>query len=138
MRRAVALLAAALLLAGCAGCGGDGAEPGAPKGVALVLDFAPNAAHSGIYAARRQGFYEQAGLDVTVRVPGASTDAPRLLEAGRADFAVLDVHDLGIARARGRGVVGAMPVVQRPPGSVRSPRAGPVRRRLDREGRSVG
>ena len=138
MRRAVALLATALLLAGCAGCGGDGAEPGAPKGVALVLDFAPNAAHSGIYAARRQGFYEQAGLDVTVRVPGASTDAPRLLEAGRVDFAVLDVHDLGIARERGLAVVGAMPVVQRPLASILARRDGPVLRPRDLEGRTVG
>src|SRR6185312_5975944 len=58
MRRAVALLAAALLLAGIAGCGGSGAEPGAPKGATLVLDFVPNAVHSGIYAAQREGYYE--------------------------------------------------------------------------------
>ena len=55
MRRAVALLAAALLLAGVAGCGGSGAEPGAPKGATLVLDFTPNAVHSGIYAAQARG-----------------------------------------------------------------------------------
>ena len=52
MRRVAALLAAALLLAGAAGCGEDGAEPGAPEGATLVLDFTPNAVHSGIYAAR--------------------------------------------------------------------------------------
>jgi putative hydroxymethylpyrimidine transport system substrate-binding protein len=138
MRRAAALLAAALLLAGCAGSGGDGAEPGAPKGVALVLDFAPNAAHSGIYTAQRQGFYADRGLDLTVRVPGASTDAPRLLEAGRVDFAVLDIHDLGIARERGLDVVGAMPVVQRPLASILARHDGPVRRPRDLEGRTVG
>ena len=55
MRRAVALLAAALLLAGAAGCGGGGAEPGAPRGASLILDFTPNAVHSGIYAARARG-----------------------------------------------------------------------------------
>jgi ABC-type nitrate/sulfonate/bicarbonate transport system substrate-binding protein len=56
MDRAVALLAAALLLAGLAGCGGSGAEPGAPKGATIVLDFTPNAVHSGIYAAQAEGF----------------------------------------------------------------------------------
>ena len=55
MRRAVALLAAALALAGVAGCGGGGAEPGAPIGATLVLDFTPNAVHSGIYAAQAEG-----------------------------------------------------------------------------------
>jgi putative hydroxymethylpyrimidine transport system substrate-binding protein len=138
MKRAVALLAAVLLLVGVAGCGGDGAEPGAPKGVTLVLDFVPNAVHSGIYAARRQGYYRDAGIDLTIRQPGESTDAPKLLEAGRADFAILDVHDLGIARERGLDVVGAMPIVQRPLAAVIARGNGPVRRPRDLEGHTVG
>jgi putative hydroxymethylpyrimidine transport system substrate-binding protein len=136
MRRAVALLAAVLLLAGAAGCGGDGAEPGVPKGATLVLDFTPNAVHSGIYAAQTQGFYRDAGVDLKVQQPGESTDAPKLLAAGRTDFAILDVHDLGIARERGLDLVGVTAIVQRPLAaviardSVTSPR--------DLEGRTVG
>ena len=49
-----ALLAAALLLVGSAGCAARGAEPGVPKGAVLVLDFTPNAAHAGVYAAQHQ------------------------------------------------------------------------------------
>jgi putative hydroxymethylpyrimidine transport system substrate-binding protein len=138
MRRAVALLAAVLLLAGAAGCGGSGAEPGAPRGVTLVLDFTPNAAHSGIYAARRQDLYREAGIDLTIRQPGESTDAPKLLAAGRAEFAILDIHDLGIARERGLEVVGAMPIVQRPLAAVIARADGPVRRPRDLGGRGVG
>jgi putative hydroxymethylpyrimidine transport system substrate-binding protein len=138
MRRVAALLAAALLLAGAAGCGGDGAEPGAPKGVALVLDFVPNAVHSGIYAAQQEGYYRKRGIDLTIRQPGESTDAPKLLEAGRADFAILDIHDLGIARERGLDVVGTMPIVQRPLAAVIARGAGPVRRPRDLEGHTVG
>jgi ABC-type nitrate/sulfonate/bicarbonate transport system substrate-binding protein len=138
MRRAVALLAAVLLLVGVAGCGGNGAEPGAPKGVTLVLDFVPNAVHSGIYAAQRQGYYDDRGIDLTIRQPGESTDAPKLLEAGRADFAILDIHDLGIARERGLDVVGTMPIVQRPLAAVIARGNGPVRRPRDLEGHTVG
>lgn len=138
MRRAVALLAAVLLLAGVAGCGGSGAEPGAPKGVTLVLDFVPNAVHSGIYAAQRQGYYRDQGIDLTIRQPGESTDAPKLLEAGRADFAILDIHDLGIARERGLDVVGTMPIVQRPLAAVIARGNGPVHRPRDLEGHTVG
>ena len=138
MRRVAALLAAALLLAGAAGCGGSGAEPGAPKGATLVLDFVPNAVHSGIYAAQRQGYYRDAGIDLTIRQPGESTDAPKLLEAGRADFAILDIHDLGIARERGLDVVGMMPIVQRPLAAVIARGDGPVRRPRDLEGHTVG
>ncbi len=136
MRVFVALLAAALLLSGAAGCGGDGAEPGAPAGATLVLDFTPNAVHSGIYAAQRQGYYREEGIDLTVRQPGESTDAPKLLEAGRADFAILDIHDLGIARERGLDLVGVMPVVQRPLAAVIA--AESIERPRELAGRTVG
>jgi putative hydroxymethylpyrimidine transport system substrate-binding protein len=136
MRRAVALLAAVLLLAGVAGCGEDGAEPGVPKGAALVLDFIPNPVHSGIYAARAEGFYEDAGVELAIHQPGESTDAPKLLAAGRTDFAILDIHDLGIAREKGLDLVGVMPIVQRPLAAVIA--RDDVRRPRDLERRTVG
>jgi ABC-type nitrate/sulfonate/bicarbonate transport system substrate-binding protein len=138
MRRAVALLAAALLVAGIAGCGGGGAEPGVPKGASLVLDFTPNAVHSGIYAARAQGFYSDAGVKLEIDQPGESTDAPKLLAAGRTDFAILDIHDLGIAREKGLDLVGVMPIVQRPLAAVIAGRSSGVQRPRELEGHTVG
>ncbi len=138
MRRAVALLAAALLLAGLAGCGGSGAEPGVPKGATVVLDFVPNAVHTGIYAAQAEGFYEDAGIDLHVQVPGESTDAPKLLAAGRTDFAILDITDLGIADEKGLELVGLMPIVQAPLAAVLARRDGPVKRPRDMDGHQVG
>jgi NitT/TauT family transport system substrate-binding protein/putative hydroxymethylpyrimidine transport system substrate-binding protein len=138
MRRAVALLAAALLLAGVAGCGGSGAEPGAPKGATVVLDFTPNAVHSGIYAAQAEDFYSGAGIDLQIQVPGESTDAPKLLAAGRTDFAILDITDLGIADEKGLELVGVMPIVQAPLAAVLARRDGPVKRPRDMVGHQVG
>jgi putative hydroxymethylpyrimidine transport system substrate-binding protein len=138
MRWVAALLAAAFLLAGAAGCGGGGAEPGVPQGATLVLDFTPNAVHSGAYAARRRGFYRDAGIDLAIRQPGESTDAPKLLAAGRTDFAILDIHDLGIARERGLEPVGLTAIVQRPLAAVIAAGDGPVRRPRDLDGRTVG
>lgn len=138
MRSAAALLAAVIALAGAAGCGGGGAEPGAPRGATLVLDFSPNAVHSGIYAAHAEGFYEAAGVDLRIEPPGESSDSPKLLAAGRADFAILDIHDLGIARERGIDLVGLMPIVQRPLASVIARGDGPVHRPRQLEGRRVG
>jgi putative hydroxymethylpyrimidine transport system substrate-binding protein len=138
MRRAVALLAAALLLAGVAGCGGSGAEPGAPKGATVVLDFVPNAVHTGIYAAQAEGFYEDAGIDLHIQVPGESTDAPKLLAAGRTDFAILDITDLGIADEKGLELVGLMPIVQAPLAAILARKDGPVKRPADLDGHSVG
>jgi NitT/TauT family transport system substrate-binding protein/putative hydroxymethylpyrimidine transport system substrate-binding protein len=138
MKGVAALLAAALLLAGASGCGGSGAEPGAPIGATLVLDFTPNAVHSGIYAAQREGYYRDAGIDLTIRQPGESTDAPKLLEAGRTDFAILDIHDLGIAREQGLDLVGTMPLVQRPLAAVIARDGNGVSEPRDLEGHTVG
>jgi putative hydroxymethylpyrimidine transport system substrate-binding protein len=138
MRRAVALLAAALLLAGVVGCGGSGAEPGAPKGATVVLDFTPNAVHTGIYAAQAEGFYEDAGIDLHIQIPGESTDAPKLLTAGRTDFAILDITDLGLADEKGLELVGLMPIVQQPLAAILARKDGPVKRPRDLDGHTVG
>jgi NitT/TauT family transport system substrate-binding protein/putative hydroxymethylpyrimidine transport system substrate-binding protein len=138
MRWVAALLAAVGALLVATGCGGGGAEPGAPRGATLVLDFTPNAGHTGIYAALARGDYRRAGVDLTVREPGSSTDAPKLLAAGRADFAILDIHDLGIARERGLDVVGVMPIVQRPLASVIARADRGIASPRDLQGRTVG
>jgi putative hydroxymethylpyrimidine transport system substrate-binding protein len=146
MKSFAALLAAVLLAAVASGCGGDGAEPGAPDGATmpasskatLVLDFTPNAVHSGIYAARSQGFYADEGVDLAVREPGETSDAPKLLAAGKTDFAILDIHDLGIAREHGLDLVGVMPIVNAPLASVIARGDGPVKRPRDLDGNSVG
>jgi putative hydroxymethylpyrimidine transport system substrate-binding protein len=113
MRKALILLAAALI----AGCGG---ASNAPQGqdATLVLDFTPNAIHAGIYTALARSFDQGEGVNLHVIAPSASTDSIKLLQTGRADFAILDIHDLAIARERGADIVGIMAIVQRPLASL--------------------
>jgi putative hydroxymethylpyrimidine transport system substrate-binding protein len=138
MRIAAASLAAVLAVA-LAGCGGDdGAEPGAPTEATLVLDFTPNAVHAGIYTALRRGFFDEEGVDLELIEPGASTDAPKLLEAGRAEFAILDINDLGIAVERGFDLIAVAGIVQRPLASVIAADRSEVRTPADLAGGEVG
>lgn len=135
--KVVALLAAVLALA-LAACGDDGAEPGASYEATLILDFAPNAVHAGLYAALDRGWFAGEGLDLEIREPGDSTDAPKLLEAGRAEFAVLDINDWGIARDRGLDLVPVAALVQVPLAAVIAGDRSEVRRPRDLEGKTVG
>jgi ABC-type nitrate/sulfonate/bicarbonate transport system substrate-binding protein len=108
---AALLLAAAIALSGC----GAAREDRAPNSSAtLLLDFQPNAVHTGIYMAIARGYDDALGVNLRVRVPGDSTDAVKLLVSGRSQFAILDIHDLAIARERGRDLVGVMALVQTP------------------------
>jgi putative hydroxymethylpyrimidine transport system substrate-binding protein len=138
MRRVAALLAAALLGAGLLACGGGGAEPGAPRGATLVLDFQPNAVHSGIYAAQADGYFRDEGLDLSIQEPSSTADSAKLLETGRADFAVMDINDFGIARERGLDLVAIAAVVQRPLASVIARDRDEVRTPADLAGKTIG
>jgi putative hydroxymethylpyrimidine transport system substrate-binding protein len=100
-----------------AACGGSPAQLPL-RDATLVLDFTPNPVHVGIYAALAHHLDRQAGLRLRVVAPTASTDSIKLLESGRADFAILDIHDLAIARAHGADVVGIMAIVERPLAAV--------------------
>jgi len=101
-----------------AGCGGTSGGDRPNEEASLLLDFTPNAVHAGIYVATSRGYDDAEGVQLEVRAPGASTDALRLLQAGRVDMAVLDIHDLALAREQGRDIVGVMAVVQRPLAAV--------------------
>jgi putative hydroxymethylpyrimidine transport system substrate-binding protein len=134
--RAAALAAAAALVIGLVGaCGTQATGPGV-KNATLVLDFTPNAIHAGIYAAIAHRFDRDEGVALHVIIPSQSTDAIKLLLTGRTDFAILDIHDLAIARERGQDVVGVMAIVQRPLAAVIAQPAITDPRMLD--GRLVG
>jgi len=135
MRRVAAPLAAVLCTLAMAGCGG-GAEPGAPEGASLILDFTPNAVHTGIYVAQHRGYFEDEGIDMEIREPSATSDAPKLLEAGRVDFAILDINDLGLAVERGFSVKPLAAIVDRPLAAVIA--SDDVSRPRELEGREVG
>lgn len=141
MTRIAASLAALLLAAALSACGGSGAEPDAPDDGAratLILDFQPNAVHAGIYSALAEGDLADRGIDLSVEQPGASTDAPKLLAAGRVDLAVMDISDLAIARERGAELVAVGALVQRPLAAVIAADRNEVRRPADLAGRTVG
>jgi len=121
MRRILAVLLLLAAAAAASGCGSGGAGGGASateRTAALVLDFTPNAVHAGIYTALARGYDRAAGVRLKIVTPTASTDSIRLLETGRAGFAILDIHDLAIARERGADVVGIMAIAERPLASV--------------------
>jgi len=138
MRSWAALLAAVIAATGLGACGGDGAEPGASQEATLVLDFQPNAVHAGIYAALHRGYFEDEGIDLTIQEPSASTDAPKFLETGRADLAIMDINDFGIALERGLDLRMLAALVQRPLAAVIAADRDAVRRPRDLEGGTVG
>jgi putative hydroxymethylpyrimidine transport system substrate-binding protein len=111
VRSVLATLLAAAALVGC----GSAAKV---RPVRLMLDFTPNAAHAGIYAAVARHYDRSSGIALTVIPPPSPADSIKLLEASRVDFSVLDIHDLAIAREHGARLVAVMAIVERPLAAV--------------------
>jgi NitT/TauT family transport system substrate-binding protein/putative hydroxymethylpyrimidine transport system substrate-binding protein len=106
--------------------------------VRVALDFTPNPAHAPIFAAAADLPHgpDRPAVRIAIRQPTSSTDSLKLLATGRADLAVLDIHDLGLARERGEDLVGVGVLVNRQLASVIA-RSG-IRRPRDLEGERVG
>ena len=114
----VALALVALVLAAC----GERKEPtGAPaqQSLRLMLDYFPNADHAGIYAAKANGDFSRAGLNVDVQVPSDPAAPLKLLAAGRVDLAISYEPELLLARDKGAtDLVAVGALVEKPLTSV--------------------
>jgi NitT/TauT family transport system substrate-binding protein/putative hydroxymethylpyrimidine transport system substrate-binding protein len=147
-RRMVVAALVAALVATAAGCGNDeratGTTPAAAAKVApgtkgtLVLDFVPNAVHSGVYRALADGRYAKRGVDLRVVQPTSTADTLKLIDAGRADVGLADPIDVAGQVARGRPAVIVGGIVQRPLGGVIVLDRSGIARAAQLEGRTVG
>jgi NitT/TauT family transport system substrate-binding protein len=100
--RALLIPLAGLLLAACSSPGSTGtASVGEPlRAVTLLLGFRPDVQFAPFYVAQQEGFYADAGLEVTIEHKQAP-DVQRLVADGQAEFGVADATDVMIARTSG-------------------------------------
>jgi NitT/TauT family transport system substrate-binding protein len=92
----------ALLLAACeVNYGPPGPIPSLQndaREVRLLLGFRPDVQFAPFYVAQQEGYFADAGLEVTIE---HSDDVLRLVADGQAEFGVADATDLMIARTSG-------------------------------------
>jgi NitT/TauT family transport system substrate-binding protein len=117
--RKVCLLVAFLAVVSCHRRS-DGSAPDASTvtPVKIQLNWVPEPEFGGIYAAREQGAYKRAGLDVDIVGGGPGTPVVQLVAAGRADFAIAGADDVVTARVRGVDVVAVFGTFQTSPQGI--------------------
>lgn len=92
----------ALILAACQQQPAASSSPSAAaelRPVTLLLGFRPDVQFAPFYVAQREGFYADAGLEVTIEHQPAP-DVQRLVASGDAEFGVADATDVMIARTQ--------------------------------------
>ena len=101
VRKIAAGILAAAVAAGLSGCAGavseKSAEGESPENVTVILDYVANTNHTGLYVALDQGYYKEAGMDVSIIEPTEGATAT-LIAVGKGDFGISYQEDVTIAR----------------------------------------
>ena len=116
-RTVLGLAVLSLALAACSttsgGAGSESAAPGAATPVKLQLQWFTQAQFGGYFAALDQGYYKEAGLDVSIIEGGVDIVPQTVLAQGQADFAVAWVPKALASREQGAGITDVAQVYQR-------------------------
>ncbi|MEY2632566.1 MAG: hypothetical protein RIR00_1220, partial [Pseudomonadota bacterium] len=104
--------------------------------VTVQLNWKHQFEFAAFYAAEAQGFYRQAGLQVTIREGGPGIDVVQEVVDGRADFGV-GTSALVVEQQRGKPLVAMAALMQHSPIALLAKRGHGVRSVHDLAGRPV-
>lgn len=90
------------------------AEPKLEKST-LVLNWFAEPEHGGNFAAVQQGFYKDAGLDMTLTPGGPQVSSTQIVASGKADFGIANGDDILVARQEGIPIVAIAASFQKSP-----------------------
>ena len=107
--------------------------------ITVILDWVPNTNHTGIYVARDQGYFREAGLNVEIIQPseGGSAD---LIAAGKGDFGISYQEQVTYARTADDPlpVVAVAAIIQHNTSGFASPADRNIKTPADFEGKKYG
>lgn len=82
----------------------------AGEAVNLILNWTPTADHSPYYYAKAQGWYEKAGIDLSIEVGKGSGVSAAKVGSGGSPFGVADLATMLVAKSKGADTVAVMSV----------------------------
>ena len=87
MKKFIAVMLSLVFLFALCGCSNTAEKDSDLKEITLCLDWTPNTNHTGIYAADKLGYYEEAGLKVTIVQPPEG-GAEMMTASGQSQFGI--------------------------------------------------
>lgn len=106
--------------------------------VTFVLNWTAAADHCPYFLAKAQGWYEQAGLDVTIEAGRGSGASAQRIAAGTAQLGIADMPTALLARSRGGNLAAVMTVYANSPQTFYWLRSNGISGPRDFPGRSIG
>ena len=115
-----------------------GACPAAAERLTLMLDWFPNVDHLPIYVAEEQGYFRDAGLEVTIISPSDTSDALKLAATDKVDLAISYQPQTIIAAARGLDIFVVGRLVEHPLTTLLYLESSGITRPTDLQGKKIG
>lgn len=106
--------------------------------VTLILDWFVNPDHAPIIVAQEKGFFADEGLEVEVVAPADPSDPPKLVAAGKADYAITYQPQLHLQVHEGLPLKRFGTLVATPLNCLMVKADGPVQKIEDLKGRKIG
>lgn len=104
----------------------------------LILDWVPDGSYAAFFAGIDQGFYRDAGIDLTIERGFGSSDTVTKIATGVAEFGIADIGALMAGRLRAQTPVTAIAsIYTRPPHSIFVLEGSGIESFKDLEGRSL-
>lgn len=134
-----ALMLAAAVGAGLATAGCTDPTPGAPEArVTIGLTYVPNVQFAPFYLALERGYFDEAGVAVTLRHHGESEDLFGALASGREQIVVAGGDEMLQARSQDVDVISIATLYQSYPVTLIVPEDSDIAAPEDLVGRTVG
>lgn len=114
------------------------ARPASLTPTKLVLDWAPNTNHTGIYVALDRGYYAEEGLDVEILEPASTGSTEAVVGSERADFGISFQETVTHARLSGIPIVSTAAIIQHNTSGLAALSRRGIRTPADFEGKRYG
>lgn len=138
MKRLILLPFALLVAVSLSACGTKSTEVTPDRDpLTVAMDWYPNPDHAGFLVAESQGYFEDAGLDVSLDSPTDPSLPIKLVAAGQADLALSYEPEVLLAREQGLDVVSVASVIDQPLTSLIWLRKSNIRGVRDLRGKTV-
>lgn len=129
-----------------AGCGSAASTPKASEAaketkeqvpVTQIMNWYAQADQGGQYAAQAQGFYKEAGIDMTIQPGGPQISTVQVVSSGKAQFGMAQGDQVLMARAEGIPLVAVASLFQVSPQIILFQKNEPIQTFGDLNGRTV-
>ncbi len=95
-----------------AGCSKPVEQTGDLIETTIMLDWAPNTNHTGLYVALEEGYFQAEGLDVSIVNPSSQGTLEQLVATGNVDFGISHQEQVTTARISDLPVVSLATLIQ--------------------------